>query len=657
MNREVITTCTRDCTNTCGLVATVENGKVVRLGGNPKHPVNQGRVCHKCGRFVKRVYSPERVLTPLRRKGSEWVRISWADALDEIARRMDKIKNSLGPEAILYYQGFGERTALKLLNSRFFNLFGGVTTVYGTLCGGTGQASQDLDFGCRVSHDPLDHLNSKSLILWGRNPVITNINLLPIINQIRKQGSPVILIDPVASESRSICDYHIQPAPGKDAYLAMAAAKLVLARGAEDIQFLSNYSEGFNAYRKILDSFNVEELAVTCDVPLEQIGRLAEVIVNKKPTAILLGWGLHRWEYAHHAIRSIDALSAIAGNIGVAGGGVSQGFEEYGPYDLSLMGNGFTPTRRKFLMPLIGEEILRAQDPPIEMIFVTAGNPVCMAPNSRKVAEAFARTPFVVVAGHFLDDTTDYADIFLPITTFLEEKDIVAGFGHNYVGPVNRAIEPLGECKSDFEMFQGLAERFNFGVEFNRSLEDWLSLLVEPLLAKGVTFEDLFEGPVRVPDAPMVPYTNRVFPTPSGKFRFMTEFNPPVKSADKEFPYHLMSVIARDWIGSESTLLEQNELLEVRLNSQEGLKLGLNDGDMVYIVSSVGEIKAKVKLDDMQRRDIVVCPRGGWNKAGRGVNVLTRDLVSKVGKGTPYFETKVNIKPVQYNCDQAVNCK
>ena len=644
--REVITTCTRDCTNTCGLIATVEHGKVISLRGNPQHPVNQGRVCHKCAGFVKRVYSPERVRTPLRRKGSAWARISWTEALDEIAGRMNKIQERFGSEAILYYQGFGERTALKLLNNRFFNLFGGVTTLYGTLCGGTGQAAQDLDFGRRISHDPFDHLNSKSLILWGRNPVVTNINLLPIIKQIRKQDSPVLLIDPVASESRSICDYHLQPAPGQDACLAMAAAKIILTRGAEDIDFLARYSEGFDAFKKVLDSFTVEELADRCDVPAGQIELLAEVLINKKPTAILLGWGLHRWEQAHYTIRSIDALSAISGNIGVAGGGVSQGFEEYGPYDLNLMGHELNPPRRKFLMPLIGEEILKAQDPPVEMIFVTAGNPVSMAPNSAKVAKAFAKTPFVVVAGHFLDDTAGYADIFLPATTFLEETDIVAGFGHNYVGPVNRAIEPLGESRSDFEMFQALAERFPFAAEFNHSPEEWLSMLTAPLLAKGVALEELSRGPVRVPDAPMVPYAGRVFPTPSGKFSFLGEFEPPITSHDTEFPFNLMSVMARDWIGSELTLSEQSELLVVRMNAQEGWKLGLRDGDTVRIVSRTGEMKVRLKLDDAQRRDIVVCPRGGWMKAGRGINVLTRDLVSKVGNGTPYFETRVSIKPV-----------
>jgi anaerobic selenocysteine-containing dehydrogenase len=653
MAREVVTTCTRDCPNSCGLIAQVDQGRVVLLRGNPHHPLNQGGACHKAQKFVQRAYSADRILTPLRRdrKSGAWQRISWDSALDEITGRMKDIKDQYGAEAILYYRGFAQRTALRLLNERFFNLFGRVTGTYGTLCGGTGQASQNLDFGCRISHDPLDYAHSYSLILWGRNPVATNPYLLPIIARIRREGGSVILIDPVASESKRICDVHIQPAPGKDAFLAMATAKRILELGREDREFLESHSQGFSGFKRILDSFTIEELAQACDVSLQQIELLADVLLEQKPTGILLGWGLHRWEYAHHMIRSIDALGALAGLIGVNGGGVSQGFEEYAPYDLDWSGDSLHPDRRKLLMPLIGEEIQKAQDPPIQMIFVTAGNPLCMAPNTEKVAAAFAQVPFIVVAGHFLDDTAEQADIFLPSTTFLEEKDIVASYGHNYVGPVNRAIPPLGESRSDFELFQSLAVRFPFGPEFNRSVEEWLTLLLDPLLAQGVTLEELWAGPVRLPGAPMVPYSDRKFATPSGKFQFMTEFDSRTRLEAEEgkdgkvgYPYHLMSVSPSDWLCSEMTPSDQTELTEILIHPEEATKLNLVDGDLVRVISSVGETKARLKLDSGQRQDTIVFPRGRWAKSGSSVNLLTRDIVSKVGNGAPYYETKVRIE-------------
>ena len=642
----VITTCTRDCTNTCGLAAVVEDGRLQALKGNPDHPYTRGSVCHKAAGFVRRIYSPERVLHPLRRINGRWQKISWDDALDEIADRMEAVRAESGPEAILYYQGYGERTALKLLNRRFFNHFGGVSTTYGSLCGGTGQAAQDLDLGRRISHDPLDHRNAAAMILWGRNPVTTNIGLVPIIREIRKKGAPVILVDPLPSKSRTLCDLFVQVAPGCDAFLAMAVAKKILAAGAQHSTFLENHAEGFEDFRRILDRFSMKQLLNRCDISERHVGRMAEILMTHHPTAILLGWGLHRWEYGHYAVRCIDALGAITGNFGVPGGGVSQGFEEYGPYDPEGWGDDLAPRRRRLLMSTIGEEILQAQDPPIRMIFVTAGNPVCMAPNSRKVARAFDQTDFVVLTGHFLDDTADYADIFLPATTFAEEKDVMASFGHNYVGPVNRAIEPLGRCKSEFEMFQELAKRFDFAKDYIADTDTWLKRLLKPLTAQGYSFKDILCGPVRY-NAPMVPYEACQFPTPTGKFRFMTEFDTRhMTPKEHPYPYHLLSVSSHETIGSERTLFNHSKLPEIRLHPAEGEKKGLKDGDTVEIYSVVGKIKAVLILDPLQRRDTVATHRGGWIKAGHGINQLTLDLTSKVGFGTAYYETRVDISAV-----------
>ncbi|MBI1921262.1 MAG: molybdopterin-dependent oxidoreductase [Geobacter sp.] len=645
MLQEVITTCTRDCPNACGLIARVEKGKVLSLVGNPRHPVSRGFACRKCAAFLKRAYSPERILTPLKREGAAWRRIGWDAALDEIAGRMTDIRDRQGPEAILYYRGFAQRTALKLLNDRFFNLFGGVSGTRGTLCGGTGQAGQDLDFGRRISHDPADLQNSRSLVMWGRNPAATNPYLLPAMAKVRREGGRVILIDPVRSETAALCDQHIRPAPGSDAYLAMAAAKVILSREEEDADFLADQSEGFTKYREIIEVFTLDELASLCDVSIAGIESLADLLTRQRPTAILLGWGLHRWEYGHQTVRCIDALGVIAGIIGIPGGGVSQGFEEYAPYDLSWTGDGLHPERRRLLMPMIGEEILTARDPEIEMIFVTAGNPVCQAPNSPKVKAAFEKTPFKVVAGHFLDDTAQQADIFLPTTTFLEEQDVVASYGHNYVGPVNRAIEPLGECRSDFDIFRGLASRFPFAAEFDRPAEEWLALLLSPLLAQEIPMEELRQGPVRLPDAPMVPYVDRVFPTPSGRFRFITRFEAPLRKRDEAYPYHLLSVSPSDWLCSELTPNEQGDLTEVRINPEVARKHGLSDGKPARIVSRVGSTVGQIRISENEREDTVVFPRGKWLASGSSANMLTQDLVSKAGNGAPYYETTVRLEP------------
>jgi len=627
-------------------VATVRDGRLVRLVGSPDHPLTRGVACHKTRKYVERVYSPERITAPMIRGDSGWRKISWDEALDTIAGRMKEIVREDGPEAILYYQGYGERTALKLLNRYFFNLLGGVTTLRGSLCGGTGQASQNLDLGVRISHDPLDHYHSRAMILWGRNPATTNISLVPIVRDVRKRGGRVIVIDPVKTRSADLADRHIAPAPGKDAFLAMAAARILYGRGAEDAGFLKEHTLGAESYRRILDRFPLPDLCHRAGVSEADAEYIAETLTDCRPTAILLGWGLHRHREAHYAIRAIDALGAISGNIGVEGGGVSQGFEEYGPYDPGCWGDGLNPPRRTLLMPRIGEELLRARNPKIRMIFVTAANPVCMAPNAAKVARAFRETEFVVYSGHFMDDTAELADLFLPATLFPEEDDVMASYGHNYVGPVNKAIEPPGECKSDFAMFSALARRFEFTDRFCRPSEEWLADICAPIQEWGCSMEALRRGPFRVPE-PMAPYLDKRFSTRSGRFEFITRFDPgDLQPEEKDaYPYALLTVAGHDHICSERTLEEHAPLPEIAIHPAEAEKRGVKNGRTVILKSPVGSLAARLRTDASLRRDCVLAERGGWIKAGHGMNRLTVDMASTVGEGTPYYETRVTLLP------------
>lgn len=643
MQKRVVTTCTRDCPNACGLIAVVENGRVIDLQGNPEHPVSQGFHCHKCKAFLARTYSPERILTPLKRRGASWFPISWENAMTEIAERLQAIKHSHGPESILYYRGFAQRTALKLLNDRFFNLFGGVTGTRGTLCGGTGQASQNLDYGDRISHDPLDHMNAKTLVIWGRNPVATNPYLARIASAIRHNAGNVLLIDPVASESTGLASLFLQPKPGCDAWLALALAKLVLQAGAADQEFLENHCVHWPEYRSIVDRYSLQELSDHCDIPVALLEKVATVLIQARPVAFSLGWGLHRWEFAHYTIRAIDALGAVVGSIGIPGGGVSQGFEEYAPYDLSWVADELHPHRRKFLTPIIGQEILDAC-PSIQALVVTAGNPVCMSPNAAKVERAFQSIPFKVIVGHFLDDTAQLADIFLPSTTFLEEEDIVAGYGHNIVGPVNQAIPPLGDTRSDFDIFQDLGRRLlPSDADFVVSRQEWLRRLLARTEKQGVHLKDIKKGPIRLPNAPMVPFSDKNFPTPSGKFQLLNEFFPPAQK-EADLPYWLLSVSPQQWLCSEALPAQQTGLTEIRMHPLEAKKLNLSDGEQVIVENAVGKTLARLRTDAHQRQDVVVFPRGRWKASGSFVNLLTRDIVSQVGNGAPYYDNKVCIR-------------
>lgn len=646
MPHHIVTTCTRDCPSACGLIAHVEGSRAVRILGNPYHPVTRGTLCAKANRYNAMMQNPERVLHPLRRVNGSFQRISWDEALDELADKLRAAIDTNGPESILYYLGSGERSALKFLNERFFNLLGGVTTTRGSLCSGTGPAAQDMDLGERISHDPLDLANANSVVLWGRNPKTAGFGMAHLLRDLRDRDGVLCLIDPQRTVSASMCERHIQPAPGRDAYLAMAATKIILASGREDARFLAECSEGFEAYLCVLDSWDVDACCREADVSREDAEYLAALYTDKGPTATLLGWGMPRYEHAHISIRAIDGLAAVAGMFGTPGGGVSQGFDEFGPYDQSVWGRDLCPPRRKLLLPRLGREILEADDPPITTMVVTAANPACMAPDSRRIAEAFKSLDFIAMTGHFLNDTSEYADLFLPATCFLEERDFMASYGHAFVGPVNPAAAPPGETRSEFDIFQNLATRFDFAGEYVKPLDEWLAQLAAPLLTQGHSMDELMASPVRW-EIPAVPYADGVFPTPSGRYRFPTDFDPaPLPAVDDAYPLFLLSTAGEKHLCSERTETSHDELV-IRVHPQTAAGLGLSEGARILVESDVGSLAAKLALDDGLRRDVAACHRGGWLKAGHGLNRLTKDTASAVGGGATYYETRVRILSAQ----------
>ncbi|MDR2442127.1 MAG: molybdopterin-dependent oxidoreductase [Deltaproteobacteria bacterium] len=642
MPKYIKTACTRDCPNTCSLIAKVEDDRVVSLTGDPDSPTNAGRVCRKCPGFVKRAYDANRVLWPLIRVNGRLTRASWEDALELVASKISLHAKS-DPKSILYYQGFGSRTALKLVNRRFFNLLGPTTITKGTICGGAGQGAQDLDYGTRISHDIRDHNNSRLMILWGRNPAVSSLNLMPVIKNLRSKNIPVVLIDPIRTQSSSLCSWRLAPKPGTDAFLALALARIIFEAGREDNDFLLKSTENLGAYKEIVFSETLEQRATACDIPASQIERLALLIMENKPVSFVLGWGLHRWVNSHITLRSIDALGAVAGSIGRPGGGVSQGFEEYQPYDWSIWGDEMNPNRRKLFMPLLGSELKKA-DPPILLAFITAGNPVAMLPDSNEVKSALERVPFKVYGGHFLDDTGLLADVFFPATTFLEEDDIVASYGHSYICPINRAIEPLGESKSDFDLFMSLGAKLNLK-DYVKPREEWLKIIMAPTLKMGLTIETIREGGAYQPDIPHVPYQDGLFPTPNGKFRLLDFYAPPAKN-DGDRRFALMSTAPKQWLCSEIRPQEHPQILPITINDSVAYELGIADGETVLVHNSLGQLKAQAKLDSNLRADLVVIPRGGWDFLGCNVNVLTRALLTTVGQGTAYYESRVDVSKI-----------
>ncbi len=646
--KTVVTACTRDCTGACSIIASAEDGKVTKLRGNKEHDVTAGFLCKNTSHYLKTYfYSPNRVIHPLLKENGVWKKISWDEALDIAASKISHVIEEYGSSAILYYQGFGARTALQAMNRRFFNLLGGVTTTYGTVCGGIGHSAMELDFGVKISHDPLDHLNSNLIIVWGRNPAATDVHLWRILRKAKRNGIKIIVIDPVKTKTAKQADEFIQPAPGSDIYLAMAIAKIILETDHVDNDFIENYTKNFDSYKEILDKFSLEYLSDKCCVDLDKIKVLSLEYAQGEPSSIITGWGLHRYVQGHLAFRMIDALAAVTGNIGISGGGVSQGFEEFEYFDFSSVElDERGKNQRKLPMPKIGEAILDTDKPPIKLIFLASGNPVNLNPNSLKVKEGFDSADFVIMMDHFLNDTSESADLFLPTTTYLEEEDLIGSYGHNWVSPINPVVSPQGETKSEFEIFQLLARRLGIFDEMSGSAKDWLKKLAAPILDRGIDFEDLQNAPQRMVNKTEIPFADREFKTKSGRFEFIGELSIRDMGVE-EFPLKLLSTMAENFIGSvvpESELVDG--FLEVHVHPDILKENNLADGDKALIESPVGSLVVKVKEDDEVRTDYILTYKGGWLKYNKCVNVLTQPIISEIGNGTPYYDTRVRIKGI-----------
>ena len=650
MADRIYTSCTLDCPDGCGVIAHVEGGRVVKLEGHGGHEFTRGYLCAKTYRFPRRVYAEERQLHPLKRRdgtpASPWVRIGWDEALDLVAGEIRATVESVGPLGIMHYQRTGSWGATKKLSHRFWNLLGGVTTTSGSLCSGAARAGQALDFGERLGHDPQDILNSRLVLLWGRNPLATNLHVVPLLKQVREKGGRVVLIDPVRSESATICDGHVQPRVASDAALAMAMAKVIVASGWADRAYVERCTHDFAGFQAMLDGHTLDELSGRCGLPVEAITELARDYATTKPASVLLGWGLNKYRASAEIFRCVDALAALCGQIGIEGGGVNHGFNTQRHFDKSVEAADRATHSRAIPEPVLGRGLLDATDPPVRMMVVNGGNPVNQSPNSNLVAEGLKRLDCLVVIDSFLTDTTDYAHVFLPTTTFLEEEDVLVSWGHNILGGVNRAIEPVGESRSDLAIYQALADRLGFGAEMAGTPREWLARILTPLARAGVTLDRLFEGPVRCPTAPLVPFADGTFKTRSGRFEFITAIDLGHREVDG-YPLTFVTNFSKKWLLSQMLEGEHPKVAFVRVGPEAAREAGVQHGEVARISSPVGSLDVEIQVDERVGAGMVIMPVGTWMKRGGGANVLTEDIVSNFGLMAAYGETRVRLDPLR----------
>ena len=668
------------------MLVTVENGRAVRVAGDPDHPVTAGFLCAKVNRYVERTYHDDRLRTPLRRTGpkgsGQFAPISWDEALDEISVRLGAIVASNdGPQAILPYSYAGTMGLVQgsSMDHRFFHLLG-ASRLDRTICSMAGTVGMRMTVGANVGADGEGLPESDLVLLWGTNTLTANPHLWPFILKARERGAPIICIDPIRTRTAMQCDEWIPIRPGTDAALALGMMHVVFAQGLEDRDFLEQHTLGHEEMRVRAAEWTPARTAATTGLPESVIVSLGERFGRARAAFIRVNYGLQRHAGGGMAVRTIACLPAVTGHWRRAGGGVQLSTSANFQFNRAALERGdLGPPARTINMIRLGDALTQDDagvgGPPVKALIVYNCNPAAVAPDRNAVLRGFAREDlFTVVLEHFQTDTADWADIVLPATTQLEHWDIHFAYGHHYVSLNQPAIAPIGEAKPNSEIFRLIAARMGMTDPVLR--DDDLSLIRQALETQspklhGVTLDALIErGWMRlnVP-TPFLPYADGRFPTPSGKCEFRSEriealgfdplptYIPPYESMEREpalmerFPLTLISSPAHTFLNSTfvnvTSLRRQSKEPEVLLHPADAERRAIAAGAMVTVRNDRGAFLARARVEPNIREGVAWAPSIWWGKlAGDGANAnqTTSQRVTDLGNGPVFYDNQVEVE-------------
>jgi molybdopterin guanine dinucleotide-containing S/N-oxide reductase-like protein len=706
MSKVVHAACPHDCPDACGVLITVQDGRATKIQGDPEHPVTRGFLCAKVAKYLDRVYSPDRVLYPMRRiapkgpvaeerssapqgRGREalpheqsWQRISWDEALDEIASRLRTISAEFGSEAILPYSFGGTLGALNSasMDRRFFHRLG-ASQLERAICSSAGEAGLESVYGIKLGTEPEQFRNSKYIIAWASNIHGNNVHLWPFITEARRNGAKLVVIDPYKTRTAECADWYLPINPGTDAALALAMMHVIFDENLHDPDYLAKYTLGFEQLREKVKEYSPEVATQFTGIAAEDIRKLAREYATVRPSVIRLNYGVQRSEGGGMATRTVAMLPCVIGSWKEVGGGLqlsTSGAAAFNTSDLKrtdLMNTALGRQARTINMVELGRALNAVNDPPVKALFVYGSNPAAVCPRHDEVVRGLLRPDlFTVVHEQFFTDTTDYADVLLPATTFFEHKDLQKAYGHYYLQVSNQAIAPLGECRSNVELFRSLAYRMGFEEDcFRQSVDEMIDLALEsddPWM-EGMTRERLEQGQVRLnlspsnSAAPFLPFAHGGFRTASGKAELysaalkaqgldpVAEFRPPKESRhskDRKLPLELLARKADNFLNSTFSnvpsvqAMEEPGLLEI--SAADARARGIHDGDRVRVFNQRGDILLKARVDGKVQPGVVSATLG-WAKTAPGfqsINSLTSEKLTDMGNSATFYSVLVEVE-------------
>lgn len=680
--------CPHDCPDTCGMVTTVENGRAIKIQGAGQVPITRGTLCSKVAHYLERTYSDQRLLYPMKRVGKKgeghFERISWDLALQTIASHFQTLAKQ-DPRSILPYSYAGTMGLVQgsSMDQRFFHRLG-ASFLDRTICAEAGAQGYKATVGATLGTDPEAFANAQYIIIWGGNPVVSNLHLWARIIEARRKGAKVVCIDPVRSLTAQKSDWHLAPLPGTDGALALAIMNVLIRDNLCDEDYIARYTTGYAALKRRVADWTPQRAAAETGLDAADIELLArEYGKDGRPAVIRVNYGLNRCAGGGSAMRAIACLPALTGHWRWAHGGILLSTSgSYGTDTAALTRPDLYPQDERFQprhinMSSIGDALLHANDPQIRAIMVYNSNPVAVAPDSNKVRAGFAREDlFCVVHELFQTDTADYADILLPATSQLEHWDIHKSYGHLNVLVNEPAIEPLGEARPNSWVFRELAQRMGFTEPCFAESDEEIGAQAFPHdhpRSGNIDMATLAETGwqrLNVPE-PYAPFAEGGFPTPSGKCEFYSEtlgkhgydplphYVPPREGPRSNpelaarFPLAFVSPPSRHFLNSTFANLPRFLEAEGRpwldMHPADAAQRGLKDGERVRIFNDRGAFHAWVRVDEATpgvRQGVVSAPSIWWQKLsgdGCNANAVTSQALADMGGGATFYDCLVEV--------------
>ena len=674
--------CPHDCPDTCALLTTVENGRAIKVEGAPDHPTTRGTLCTKVARYLERTYSEQRLLHPMRRAGPKgsgrFERITWNEALDTIAARFKVIASSKdGPQAILPYSYAGTMGLLQYgsMDRRFFHKLG-ASLLDRTICATAGKVGYAATIGASIGTDLEQFENARLILIWGSNPIVSNLHLWSRVQEAKRRGATLIAIDPYRSLTAEKCHRHLALLPGTDAALALGMMHVLIAEDLLDHDYIERYTLGFDALEERVGEYPPQRAAAITGLAADDIIALARDYGTIKPAVIRLNYGMQRHAGGGMAIRTAACMPALVGAWRDPAGGALLSSSGAYPVDHRALERPdlIWNHPRTINMSTIGDALLEANDPPIRALYVYNSNPVAVAPESAKVVAGFSREDlFCVVHDVFLTDTADYADIVLPATTQLEHLDVHSSYGHLYVLANNPAIAPVGESKPNTEVFRLLAQKMGFDEPcFSESDEEMArhAFVAAHPRAQGLDWDRLkVEGWQRlnVPGA-FAPFAEGNFPTPSGKCEFYSEtlagqgvdplptYTPPRESVGSNpvlalrYPLAMISPPARNALNSSFANLpvfaENEATPHLEIHPDDAAARDIATGDRIRVFNDRGALVLTARVTDRARCGVVVALSIWWRKLspdGTNANMVTGQALTDLGRAATFYDCLVEV--------------